>query len=614
MALSFPNPATQSPVNTFSPTSVPPNTVNGVTYIWNGTAWTVSASGGGGSGTVTAVSGTAPIVVANGTTTPAISITAASDTAAGAIEIATLAEAATGTDATRASTPSTAVPKSSADMAGAAVLPSGTAATAPAGAAGYARIATDLGQLTFFANGAYFPVGFGAGGVTSNTAVGLAALDSNTTGTGNTAFGQNALTANTTGVDNTATGRNALCSNTGGIYLVAVGAGALANNSTADANTAVGYTALFGNTTGAANTATGSYALRCNQIGSCNTAFGANALYYNTTGGCNTATGANALCKNTTGTNNTATGANALAANVDGNQNAAFGTSALAVNTAGGNTAVGFSAMVTNGAGSSNTAVGRCALFGNTSGDCNVALGFNAGCSLTTGNGNTIIGANIQGSAGASNCLLIGAGGIPYICSDGSQLVSPLPLTLSRALPYSFSMTNQFAAGIVSLTANTPTVTLGTGGGLNLNVVAGGIAGVQLASGGNSWAAISDESEKTALNPITGGLEKVASLRAVTGRYVSDEEDVSRSFLIAQDVQEVLPEAVHEDPETEKLRLSYTDVIPLLVSALHDAKDRIEALEAEVAALKGGATPAVAEPEGATEVTTEEPAADPAAE
>ena len=39
MALNFPNPATQTPVNTFSPTSTPSATTNGVTYTWDGTVW-----------------------------------------------------------------------------------------------------------------------------------------------------------------------------------------------------------------------------------------------------------------------------------------------------------------------------------------------------------------------------------------------------------------------------------------------------------------------------------------------------------------------------------------------------------------------------------------------
>jgi hypothetical protein len=146
---------------------------------------------------------------------------------------------------------------------------------------------------------------------------------------------------------------------------------------------------------------------------------------------------------------------------------------------------------------------------------------------------------------------------------------------------------NQFAANLINMTGNTPTSSINSGGGINIAVVAGGSGGVQLSSGGTSWAAISDETAKTDLVPIADGLDKVSTLRAVTGRYETDEEGVSRSFLIAQDVQAVLPEAVVVDSETEKLLLSYTDVIPLLVSALHDAKDRIEVLEAEVAALKG---------------------------
>jgi hypothetical protein len=119
--------------------------------------------------------------------------------------------------------------------------------------------------------------------------------------------------------------------------------------------------------------------------------------------------------------------------------------------------------------------------------------------------------------------------------------------------------------------------------GTNTDVISGGTGGVRLAPGATSWAAISDEREKTDLNPITEGLEKVASLRAVTGRYVIDDEGTSRSFLIAQDVQAVLPEAVSEGKDEDKtLSLRYTEVIPLLVSALQDAKAEIDSLKARL--------------------------------
>lgn len=112
----------------WSDTSTNPATLK----AWDGAAWVpVQAAGGGGAGTVTSVSGTLPITVATGTTTPVIAINAASDTAAGAIEIATLAEAATGTSALLASTPSTAVPKTPANMTGAALIPGGNDAARP---------------------------------------------------------------------------------------------------------------------------------------------------------------------------------------------------------------------------------------------------------------------------------------------------------------------------------------------------------------------------------------------------------------------------------------------------------------------------------------------------
>jgi len=43
MAINFPNPATQNPVNTFSPTSTPAASTNNTVYVWNGSAWRTSA-------------------------------------------------------------------------------------------------------------------------------------------------------------------------------------------------------------------------------------------------------------------------------------------------------------------------------------------------------------------------------------------------------------------------------------------------------------------------------------------------------------------------------------------------------------------------------------------
>jgi hypothetical protein len=105
--------------------------------------------------------------------------------------------------------------------------------------------------------------------------------------------------------------------------------------------------------------------------------------------------------------------------------------------------------------------------------------------------------------------------------------------------------------------------------------------------GATSWTASSDERLKTNLAPIENAAQKVSSLRAVTGRYKTDDENVSRSFLIAQDVQAVLPEAVDvQNNEQNTLGLRYTEVIPLLVAAIKEQQAVITALTARITALE----------------------------
>ena len=107
--------------------------------------------------------------------------------------------------------------------------------------------------------------------------------------------------------------------------------------------------------------------------------------------------------------------------------------------------------------------------------------------------------------------------------------------------------------------------------------------GVRLSNGGTSWASDSDERIKTAIVPFENAIEKVCTLRSGTGRYLTDDESVSRSFLIAQDVQAVLPEAVViQDDEIGTLSLAYTDVIPLLVKAIQELKAEIDSLKSQL--------------------------------
>jgi len=237
---------------------------------------------------------------------------------------------------------------------------------------------TIAGAKTFL-NDAVFNdvnIGRGAGNFTSNTRVGLTALQFNTTGQQNTAVGTQVLLLNTEGGFNTGLGYNALLRNTTGGSNTAVGAQTLKENTIGTHNTAVGVFALIGNTTGSANSS-----------------FGTFALENNTTGGSNTAVGYEALKTNTTGGNNTAVGFQALRSNTGNGANTAVGNLSLWNNTAGLNTALGNISLYSNTTGEYNVGLGIASLYNNTTGSYNIAIGDQSG-QFISGGGNNIISNN----------------------------------------------------------------------------------------------------------------------------------------------------------------------------------------------------------------------------
>ena len=104
--------------------------------------------------------------------------------------------------------------------------------------------------------------------------------------------------------------------------------------------------------------------------------------------------------------------------------------------------------------------------------------------------------------------------------------------------------------------------------------------GVYLGYGTTSWGSTSDEKVKDIIEPISNAVAKVGSLRSVIGKFKTDSEGTRRSFLIAQDVQSVLPEAV-DTSNADLLAVRYTEVIPLLVAAIKELTARVQTLEAK---------------------------------
>jgi hypothetical protein len=92
--------------------------------------------------------------------------------------------------------------------------------------------------------------------------------------------------------------------------------------------------------------------------------------------------------------------------------------------------------------------------------------------------------------------------------------------------------------------------------------------------------AFSDIRLKTNIAVIPDALDKVCSLRGVT--YDRIDTKVRQTGLIAQELYEVLPEAVHiGNDEEQTMSVAYGNVIGLLVESIKELRAEIEALKAD---------------------------------
>jgi len=218
-----------------------------------------------------------------------------------------------------------------------------------------------------------------------------------------------------------------------------------------------------------------------------------------------------------------------------------------------------------------NTSGSLFAIFGYNTGSGNN----NAGTIARNGTDNAII-------VNGTSYLALGSNGseCARIDSSGNLLVGTTSGTGNGERIYSVTSTFVPFAGRHSSTSAGKFWFFGPNSGNNYVVQNQSSVGVYITDGGTSWTSTSDERIKTNLIPIENAVQKVSTLRAVTGRFKTDDIGVSRAFLIAQDVKAVLPEAVSMDnDEIGTLGVSYTETIPLLVAAIKELAARVATLE-----------------------------------
>lgn len=143
------------------------------------------------------------------------------------------------------------------------------------------------------------------------------------------------------------------------------------------------------------------------------------------------------------------------------------------------------------------------------------------------------------------------------------------------------------------------TFAINTAGAERVRVTSSGTVGINLSTAPSSTLHVngditaidfnttSDLNVKENINVIPDAILKVSQLKGVTFNFKTDESKTRRAGVIAQDVEKVLPEAVSEMEDGIK-RVSYDNLIGLLIEAIKDQQHQLEDMKNTITEFKNG--------------------------
>jgi len=231
------------------------------------------------------------------------------------------------------------------------------------------------------------------------------------------------------------------------------------------------------------------------------------------------------------GSNNTAVGAYAGRDISSGVANTAIGASSgYGITTGSYNVIMGYNAASAAVTGEKNIAIGYTALNALTDGDFNICIGTAAGTTINTGNNNVVVGGMDVASASGDDQLVISAGDGGHFWVKGDSAGS------------CYQGDNESA-----------------------------------------WSTTSDKRLKREIKDATKGLDAINKIQLRNFRYRKDNQygldpEPSRVGVIAQELQEVFPEAVKENAHGHKT-VSTDSINWALLKAVQELSAKVEALE-----------------------------------
>jgi hypothetical protein len=98
-----------------------------------------------------------------------------------------------------------------------------------------------------------------------------------------------------------------------------------------------------------------------------------------------------------------------------------------------------------------------------------------------------------------------------------------------------------------------------------------------------STGTISDERLKENVVRLNNSLEKVTQINGYLFNYI-DRPDEPMPGVLAQEIEKVLPEVVYDfvQEDTTYKAVRYANIVPLLIEAIKDLKEKVDDLEGRV--------------------------------
>ncbi len=165
-----------------------------------------------------------------------------------------------------------------------------------------------------------------------------------------------------------------------------------------------------------------------------------------------------------------------------------------------------------------------------------------------------------------------GASGAKIKVSNSGGGYAMLECSSNATSTAQLSFTNQLSliGGNVGIATTSPSYTLHVNGSV---------------AGTSAYNNLSDKRYKKDILPIENALDKILALNGVTFNWDKEATDMNLDDnnhigLLAQDVEEILPQAVTTGTDENKTKsVAYTDLVPVLIEAIKELKAEIEILK-----------------------------------